>query len=138
MGRDVAGLRVGNKPIAINMKPNGTKALPESVETKDSEPEGHAAKDDLSEKIVKAETQKLSNEKSSSPVKPGSGSVVNGTKNVNSFEPTTPGVDGETSDSGAKCSPKSSDLLSPGTGKNSQVSALYVPCTWISSLFFRH
>ncbi|XP_073155289.1 uncharacterized protein [Henckelia pumila] len=111
MGRDVAGLRVGSKPNAINVKPNGTihvspKALPESVETKDSEPEGHAAKDDLPEKVVKAETQKLSNEKSSSPIKPASGSVVNETNHTNSFEPMTPGVEGETSDSGAKCSPK--------------------------------
>ncbi|XP_073038811.1 protein WVD2-like 2 [Primulina eburnea] len=119
MGRDVAGLRVGNKPNAINVKPNGMKASPESVETEDSEPVGHAAKDDLPEKVAKAETQKSSNENSSSPVKPVLGSVVNGTNNANSFEPMTPGVLGETSDSVAKSSPKSIDLLSPEAGKNS-------------------
>ncbi|KZV47309.1 hypothetical protein F511_07732 [Dorcoceras hygrometricum] len=128
MGRDVAGLRVGNKANDINVKPNGTvhvspKALPESVEAKESEPEGIAAKDDLPEKVVKTETQKLSDEKSSSPVKPVPDSVVNGTNNANSSEPTTPGVEGETSDLGAKCSLKSSDLLSPGTGKNLQLNS---------------
>ncbi|XP_073288350.1 protein WVD2-like 1 [Primulina huaijiensis] len=131
MGRDVAGLHVGNKPNAINVKPNGTvhvspKAVPESVETKDSEPKGHATKDDLPEKFVKAGTQKLSDKKSSSPVKPVSGSAINGTNNANSFEPTTPGVEGETSDSGAKCLPMSGDLLSPRTG-NSQLNSPFTP-----------
>ncbi|CAI9765098.1 unnamed protein product [Fraxinus pennsylvanica] len=161
MGRDVTGLRIDKKSDAVNAKSNGTfhgavhvapKVVPERDETKGYEAVDHTAKgtpaDESNEKqdvlglksinhepgkkILKAETQKSSDKNLSYLVKPASGSSVNGTVNMNSLEPLTPGLESgkrtsfpnhangiETVDSGLQYLSKTSDLHSPTTAKKS-------------------
>ncbi|CAA2984904.1 Hypothetical predicted protein [Olea europaea subsp. europaea] len=161
MGRDVAGLHIDKKPGAVNAKSNGTfhgvvhvapKVVPERDETKGYEAVDHTAKGTLAdecnekqdvlglksinhdprEKILKAEAQKSDDKNLGNPVKPASGSSVNGTVNMNSLEPLTPGLESgkqtsflnhangiETVDSGLAYLSKTSDLHSPTTAKNS-------------------
>ncbi|KAL3814699.1 hypothetical protein ACJIZ3_015967 [Penstemon smallii] len=142
MGRDVTGIRSDKKPV--NIKSNGTfhttvhvapKAIPETDETKDynhnlkandvksttSEPE---------EKIITAEAHKSNDKRLSTPVKPASGSAVNGTIDANSSEKQSPLIDHangvEINDSGVKCSPKTNNLHSPVTVKKSQPNTPFI------------
>ncbi|KAK6163135.1 hypothetical protein DH2020_002976 [Rehmannia glutinosa] len=126
MGRDVAGLRFEKKPSVVNVKPNGTnngavhvapKAIPEKVETKDSDQaDDHTVKgrpvDESNKKpeavgiikstnhepevkIIRAEAQKPTDKTLSSPVKSTSPSAVNGTIDANSIEPLTPAAEAD-------------------------------------------
>ncbi|KAL0387595.1 UNVERIFIED_CONTAM: protein WVD2-like 2 [Sesamum radiatum] len=156
MGRDVTGLRIDKKTNMVNDKSNGTlhsavhvapKALPEKSERKDYQPEDHNTKGRLpnefneqqdvlgvkstnhepEEKIIKAEAQKSTDKKLSSPAKPASGSTAN------SFEPATPGLEAdkqtssatyangtENNNFGVQVLPKSNDSHSPKSSKKSQ------------------
>ncbi|XP_011091942.1 protein WVD2-like 2 isoform X1 [Sesamum indicum] len=156
MGRDVTGLRIDKKTNMVNDKSNGTlhsavhaapKALPEKSERKDYQPEDHNTKGRLpnefneqqdvlgvkstnhepAEKIIKAEAQKSTDKKLSSPAKPASGSAAN------SFEPLTPGLEAdkqtssatyangtENNNFGVQVLPKSNDSHSPKSSKKSQ------------------
>ncbi|KAL2478097.1 TPX2 (targeting protein for Xklp2) protein family [Forsythia ovata] len=161
MGRDVAGLRIDKKSNAVNENSNGTfhgvvhvapKVVPERDETEDYEAEDHTEKGtpadesnekqdvlgvksinhEPEEKILKSEAHKSSDKNLSTPVKPASGSAVNGAVNMNSLESLTPVLESgkrtsfpnhangvETLDSGLKYLSKTSDLHSPKTVKNS-------------------
>ncbi|PIN03491.1 hypothetical protein CDL12_23984 [Handroanthus impetiginosus] len=148
MGRDVAGLRIDKKSNLVIDKSNGTEESPEKAGKKDYEAEDHNAKarvpnqhegkqdvlgvkstnNEPEEKIIEAEAEK----KLSSPAKPTSVSSVNGIVDANSFEPITPGLEGEkqtsyanhaNNESGVKVSPKSNGLLSPKSAGKSQLNS---------------
>ncbi|XP_073310787.1 protein WVD2-like 1 [Primulina huaijiensis] len=134
MGRNVAGLHIDQKPGAVNLKSNDAapKDAPESVDTKDYELEDNTSKGiksinhDPQEKKMD-EPQYSTDKKLSSLVKPELGSAVSGSNNSNSFETQAPGPEGETNDSGEKCSPKSNDMHSPSDAKKSQANFPFMP-----------
>ncbi|XP_057502211.1 protein WVD2-like 1 [Actinidia eriantha] len=150
MGRDVTGIRIDKKPIAV--KENSHDVSPPKIsavrsEANDNEAEDHIAQDSLAkecekqdvlgikstncdassaeERTLKHEAQKSSDNKLSSPVK-GNVRAVDTVLHPPTLETgkqvatETHPIAAETDDTGTNCSTKSNGFHSPNTAKKSQ------------------